>query len=87
MQAFTGDSVGAKYGGRLARRKPSSDQWGCLRPPEVAQKLGISSERVRQLLREGRLPGVKVGRCWFVSRDVLRHILGDEEWLHDAQQY
>lgn len=34
---------------------------------EAAQKLGISEQRVRVLLAEGRLKGRKVGGTWVVQ--------------------
>jgi len=34
---------------------------------EAAQKLGISEQRVRVLLAEGRLKGKKVGGTWVVQ--------------------
>jgi len=37
-----------------------------LRVPDVARRLGLSSRRVRQLLRERRLPGVRQGGIWLV---------------------
>ena len=33
---------------------------------EAAQKLGISGQRVRRLLSEGRIKGTKVGSTWVV---------------------
>lgn len=40
---------------------------------EVAQLLGISAGRVRQLAREGRLAGSRRGRDWiFIAEDVRR---------------
>jgi excisionase family DNA binding protein len=35
---------------------------------EAATALGVSPARVRQLLAEGGLDGVKAGRDWLVSR-------------------
>src|SRR5207248_9549753 len=38
---------------------------------EVAQKLRLQPETVRQMAREARLPAYKVGRCWrFDAREV-----------------
>lgn len=37
--------------------------------PEVAELFGVHIETVREWLRSGRLPGVHVGRRWFVRRD------------------
>jgi|GEM_PF-5834886 len=42
-----------------------------LRPHEVARKLRISVATVQRLLREGKLPGCRMGRSWLVSRAGL----------------
>jgi excisionase family DNA binding protein len=39
---------------------------------EVAEALGVSPQRVRQLLDSGKLPGRKVGRDWLVSREAVQ---------------
>ncbi|MCA1625890.1 MAG: helix-turn-helix domain-containing protein [Acidobacteria bacterium] len=36
---------------------------------EVAEMLGISTVRVFQLIQEGVLPAVKIGRDWFVKQE------------------
>jgi excisionase family DNA binding protein len=38
---------------------------------QVAQKLGISERRVRQLCDEGRIPAKKVGINWFIHPSAL----------------
>ena len=38
---------------------------------EVARMLGCSQQYVRQLLREGRLPGQKVGRDWVIREGAV----------------
>lgn len=35
----------------------------------VAELLGVSVQTVRIQCAEGELPGVKIGRRWFVARD------------------
>jgi excisionase family DNA binding protein len=35
---------------------------------QAAEKLGISPRRVRKLLEEGRIEGVKLGNTWVVSK-------------------
>lgn len=42
---------------------------------ETAQLLGRSPKNVRELLRDDRLPGVKVGGRWVVSRNRLQRQL------------
>jgi len=39
---------------------------------EIAQKLGVSQERVRVLITTGRLPAKKLGRDWFVEEKDLK---------------
>jgi excisionase family DNA binding protein len=38
---------------------------------EAAAKLGISPERVRALIKAGRLPAQKLGRDWFIEEKNL----------------
>lgn len=39
--------------------------------PEVAKRLGRSIEQVRRYLREGKLPGRRIGQQWFVEASAL----------------
>src|SRR5665648_445036 len=42
--------------------------------PEAAVRLGVSRQRVLQLIAGGRLPARKVGRAWVLDDvDVARH--------------
>jgi DNA (cytosine-5)-methyltransferase 1 len=45
---------------------------------EVAQKLRLSVETVKKMLREGILPGHKVGRKWLVSSEELTQYLAKQ---------
>ena len=38
---------------------------------EAARRLGRSIEQVRRYLREGRLPGLRIGGQWFIEEDAL----------------
>jgi excisionase family DNA binding protein len=38
---------------------------------EAARRLGRSIEQVRRYLREGRLPGQRIGGQWFIEEDAL----------------
>lgn len=38
---------------------------------EAARRLGRSIEQVRRYLREGRLPGQRIGQQWFIEEEVL----------------
>jgi len=44
-------------------------------PGEVAAYLGLHPATIERHLREGRLPGVKVGRRWYVHLGKLRQQL------------
>jgi excisionase family DNA binding protein len=39
---------------------------------EVADKLGVTVQRVHQLINEGRLPAQKVGRDYIINDDDLK---------------
>lgn len=45
--------------------------------PEAAQFLRVHEQTVYQLLREGRLKGVKVGRSWRIHRHVLESFVAE----------
>lgn len=46
---------------------------GLLTGQQVAQELGVTTARVRQLCIEGRLPGcIKPARDWFIPRSGLQ---------------
>jgi excisionase family DNA binding protein len=42
---------------------------------EVAERLGVTTTRVRQLCLEGRLPCTKVGRDWLIRVEDLEAFL------------
>jgi excisionase family DNA binding protein len=44
--------------------------------PEAAQTLGISPQRVHQLILAGRLHATRVGRAWAVSSRELKRFEG-----------
>ncbi|MCZ7645279.1 MAG: helix-turn-helix domain-containing protein [Planctomycetota bacterium] len=39
--------------------------------PQVANRLGLSQKRVRKLLRQRALPGLRIGGTWHVPRVEL----------------
>lgn len=44
---------------------------------EVAELLRVSSRTVQRLLKEGKLPGVRVGRQWRIPRaELLAYLRG-----------
>ena len=46
-----------------------------LTPKDLERLLSLSSGHVRLLLRDGSLPGVKVGSRWYVPRTELEKFL------------
>lgn len=56
----------------MKKNLPESDFLSTL---EVAEVLGVTVGRVRQLLNEGRLPGArKFGRDWMIPRESLENV-------------
>lgn len=43
--------------------------------PEVAELLGMTKQGVYNWLRDGVIPGYKLGSTWFVLRDELKEAL------------
>ncbi len=43
--------------------------------PEVAEILRMTKQAVYNWLREGELPGYKISKTWFISRDELKETL------------
>jgi len=65
----------------------SEDVEGHITVNEAAKKIGRSTEQVRRYLREGKLPGKRVGGQWFIRetavlyltrRDEMSHMIGSE---------
>lgn len=53
-----------------------------LTPYDVADELCVSLTTVYNLLREGKLPGFKVGRIWRIPKDALERVIyGDDHLL------
>jgi len=57
-----------------------------LRPPEVAEALGIGRSKVYELLAQGTLPLVRVGRSIRVPAVELRQWVEDETRKGEAGQ-
>lgn len=43
---------------------------------DAAQRLGVSDRRVRQLIRSGLLPAVRLGRDWLIEPAALAQVAG-----------
>jgi excisionase family DNA binding protein len=60
----------------IAGSGPSSDEPRlALGVQEVADALGVSRELVKQMIRTGKLPSVKLGRRRLISRKALEQFL------------
>jgi len=46
-----------------------------LTAPEVAELLGMTKQGIYHWLRDGVIPGYKVGTTWFILRDELKSTL------------
>ncbi len=44
---------------------------GYITVPEAAQRLSRSTEQVRRYLREGKLPGRRIGNQWFIREPAV----------------
>ena len=51
-----------------------------LKPSEVGQALGIGRSLVYELIRQGEIPSVRVGRCIRVQRASL------DKWIVDHEK-
>jgi excisionase family DNA binding protein len=45
---------------------------------EVAERLGVTVQRVHQFIKDGRLPAQKMGRDYIINEDDLKR-LGDRQ--------
>lgn len=59
------DAVDALFAGRKET----------LSVPEVAELLGMTKQGIYHWLRDGVIPGYKVGTSWFILRDELKETL------------
>ncbi|MEW6183528.1 MAG: helix-turn-helix domain-containing protein [Bacillota bacterium] len=51
-----------------------------LTPKELAERLNTTPMRIRKLLREGKLPGRKVGQEWWVREHDLEDFLDPDAY-------
>jgi len=60
-----------------------------LNTKEVAEMLAVGQEYLRQLIREGKIKGVKVGKRWKIKEsDVKRIAEGVDNWVrwHEEEE-
>lgn len=55
-----------------------------LKPEEAAARLAVSPKAVRAWLREGRLPGIRLGRLWRISEEALERFMAGQGFDQDA---
>jgi excisionase family DNA binding protein len=56
------------------------DGFPILTVPEVAEYLRVSEAKVYRLVREGRLPVVRIGKAWRFRKDLL------DDWLYQRTE-
>jgi excisionase family DNA binding protein len=56
-----------------------------LKVPEVAKELRIARSRAYEMVANGTIPAVKIGRSVRVSRKELEHWLEEQRYLNVAQ--
>ena len=47
-----------------------------LTPAEVMDILGVGKNTVYRLLNSGELQGLRIGRSWRISEDILKEFIG-----------
>ncbi len=52
-------------------RQLSAQNGRVLSPVEVALKLGLHVKTVQRMLRDGRIPAVKIGHRWMILESVI----------------
>jgi excisionase family DNA binding protein len=53
---------------------------GMISVAEASKRLGRSVEQVRRYLREGKLPGQRIGGQWFIREESLRKTLNQSRY-------
>jgi excisionase family DNA binding protein len=52
---------------------------------EVSEKFQIKTRQVKELARQGKIPAIKVGKCWRFPEDSLKDWLKDKANLNNDQ--
>jgi excisionase family DNA binding protein len=53
---------------------------------EAAQMLGVTRQRVNQMVREGKITGVRVGNAWAFERMVIFKALLQRNFPRDEEE-
>jgi excisionase family DNA binding protein len=49
---------------------------------EVAERLSMTQDYLRELLREGKIKGIKIGKRWKIKESELKKIIeGGRNWV------
>lgn len=72
------DSEG-KQNSEIKQKAMTEEYEKMLTPQEVAQRLRVTPQTVRNWIREGKIKAVRVGRPWRIPESELRAILEQAE--------
>lgn len=61
---------------KIVRTVPSAVLPDLLTVEQMAEMLGLSTNTVRSLCRNGQIPAVHIGRRWYVPRAKLDELTG-----------
>lgn len=65
--------------------KQKTDSPLTIGPDKAADKLGLAPGKVRQMLHNGELPGIKLGKRWLIPVKALENWV-DEQVKHVVNQ-
>ena len=54
--------------------------------PQAAEQLQVSERTVYEWLREGKLPGRKIGKVWRLSAEAINDFLRGDVSMNGAQE-
>lgn len=54
--------------------------------PQAAEQLQVSERTVYEWLREGKLPGRKIGKVWRLSAEAINDFLRGDVAMNGAQE-
>ena len=55
-------------------------------PDDAANRLAISPKTIRDWLRAGRIPGIKVGRLWRIRESELEALIADPQGINNQTE-
>ena len=57
-----------------------------LTPPELCEYLRVTKDTIYRALREGTLPGFRVGNEWRFHLDAIEQWQRDQQWQRDRMK-